>query len=70
MQGMDQSTNVAFAKKTITSVSTVITTALVIIVDILLGYFTFKLFQLGYVPLAVVFILIIATPFFFHAIAT
>ena len=57
---MDQSTNVAFAKKTITSVSTVITTALVIIVDILLGYFTFKLFQLGYVPLAVVFILIIA----------
>ncbi len=58
---MDQTnTNVAFAKKTITSVSTIITTALVIIVDILLGYFTFKLLQLGYIPLSIVFILIIA----------
>jgi len=55
---MDQTnTNVAFAKKTITSVSTIITTALVIIVDILLGYFTFKLLQLGYIPLSIVFIL-------------
>lgn len=54
------SSSKAFAKKTISNISSLITTVLVLVVDVLLGFLTFKLFQLGYIPLAVVFILIIA----------
>ncbi len=48
------------AKKTITSVSSIVTTAIVIIVDALLAYFAYRLADLGYIPLMIVFILIIA----------
>ncbi|MFZ3070618.1 MAG: maltose ABC transporter permease MalF [Anaerolineaceae bacterium] len=50
----------AFAKKTITSVSSIITIIIVVAVDILLGYFAFRLVKLGYIPLAIVFVIIIA----------
>ena len=53
-------TKAQFAKQTMSSVSSIITTAIVLIVDALLGYFTYRLITLGYVPLAIVFILIIA----------
>ncbi|MGV8048855.1 MAG: ABC transporter permease subunit [Anaerolineaceae bacterium] len=54
------SSTAAFAKKAITSISSIITTLIVAIVDILLGYFAFRLVKLGYIPLAVVFACIIA----------
>ena len=53
-------TKAQFAKRTILEVSSFITTIIVLIVDALLGYFTYRLIILGYIPLAVVFILIIA----------
>jgi ABC-type sugar transport system permease subunit len=49
----------AVAKKTVTSVSSIITWGVVLAVDILLGYITFRLASMGYVPLTVVFIIII-----------
>lgn len=53
-------TKTQFAKQTISGLSSIITTAIVLLVDALLGYFTYRLITLGYIPLAVVFILIIA----------
>ena len=53
-------TKAQFAKRTILEVSSFITTIIVLIVDALLGYFTYRLINLGYIPLAIVFILIIA----------
>ncbi len=53
-------TKAQFAKQTISGLSSIITTAIVLLVDALLGYFTYRLITLGYIPLAVVFILIIA----------
>ena len=37
-------TKAQFAKQTMSSVSSIITTAIVLIVDALLGYFTYRLF--------------------------
>jgi len=53
-------TKAQFAKRTISGVSSIITTAIVLIVDALLGYFTYRLIALGYIPLAIIFVLIIA----------
>jgi ABC-type sugar transport system permease subunit len=48
------------AKKTLSSVSSLITTLIVLVVDGLLGYMVYRLAALGYIPLAIVFVLIIA----------
>ena len=47
------------AKQTVTSVSSIITWVIVLAVDALLGYITFRLASMGYIPLTVVFIIII-----------
>jgi ABC-type sugar transport system permease subunit len=47
------------AKKSVNNLSSLLTIGVVIVVDVLLGYFTIRLAQLGYVPLTVIFILII-----------
>ena len=46
-------------KKLLSGISSIFMYIIVIAVDILLGYFTFRLIQLDYIPLAVVFVLII-----------
>ncbi|HOZ38062.1 MAG TPA: ABC transporter permease subunit [Anaerolineaceae bacterium] len=48
-----------FAKKTILGAGNLFTSLIVLIVDIALGYFAFKLFSLGYIPLGICFVLII-----------
>lgn len=47
------------AKKTVMSVSSVITYIIVLAVDLLLGYITYRMASLGYIPLTVVFSIII-----------
>jgi len=47
------------AKKSISSLSSFITTFIIIAVDVLLGYITYQLASMGYIPLTVVFIIII-----------
>lgn len=46
-------------KKTFTSVSSIVTWVIILVVDILLGYITFRLASMGYIPLTVVFTIII-----------
>ncbi len=48
-----------FAKKTIFGAANLLTSLLVLIVDIALAFFAFKLFSLGYIPLGICFVLII-----------
>ncbi len=48
-----------FAKKTILGAGNLLTSLLVLVVDIALGYFAFRLFSLGYIPLGICFVLII-----------
>jgi hypothetical protein len=47
------------AKQAVTSVSSIVTWVIILAVDILLGYITFRLASMGYIPLTVVFIIII-----------
>jgi len=57
-------------KKTVRSFSSVFTTIVIVVVDILLGYFAIRLVSLGYIPLTIIFILIIliiSYSFFFPA---
>ncbi len=49
----------AVAKQTVTSVSSIVTWVIILAVDGLLGYITFRLASMGYIPLTVVFIIII-----------
>lgn len=48
-----------YAKKTIKGAGNLLTFLIVLLVDIALGFFAFKLFSLGYLPLGVCFVLII-----------
>ena len=48
-----------YAKKTIKGAGNLLTFLIVFVVDIALGFFAFKLFSLGYIPLGVCFVLII-----------
>jgi len=48
-----------YAKKTIKGAGNLLTFLIVLIVDVALGFFAFKLFSLGYLPLGVCFVLII-----------
>jgi ABC-type sugar transport system permease subunit len=48
-----------FLKKTFSSLTSVITLVIVLAVDLLLGYITYQLASMGYIPLTVVFIIII-----------
>jgi len=48
-----------FAKKTLFGAGNLLTYLIVLIVDIVLGIFAFKLFSLGYTPLGACFVLII-----------
>jgi len=55
------------AKKSVTSFSSVITYVIILAVDLLLGYITYQLASMGYIPLTVVFsiiILLISAAFF------
>jgi ABC-type sugar transport system permease subunit len=56
------------AKKSVMSVSSIITLIIIIAVDILLGYVTFRLASMGYIPLTIVFsiIIILITLSFLH----
>jgi len=47
------------AKKSVTSLSSIIILGIVIAVDVLLGYFAFRLASLGYIPLTIIFIIIL-----------
>ncbi|MDY6874009.1 MAG: ABC transporter permease subunit [Chloroflexota bacterium] len=46
------------AKQTVSNLSTILTTIIIIVADLLLGYFAFRLARLGYIPLMIVIILI------------
>jgi len=46
------------AKKSVTSLSSIIILGIVLAVDVLLGYFAFQLASLGYIPLTIIFIII------------
>lgn len=48
-----------FDKKTILGAGNLLTSLLVLVVDIALGYIAFRLFSLGYIPLGICFVLII-----------
>ena len=48
-----------FAKKTILGAGNLLTSLIILVVDIALGFFAFKLFSLGYIPLGICFALII-----------
>ena len=48
-----------FANKTIKGVGNLLTFLIILIVDIALGFFAFKLFNFGYTPLGICFVLII-----------
>jgi len=48
-----------FAKKTILGAGNLLTSLLFLVVDIALGYFAFRLFSLGYIPLGRCFVLMI-----------
>jgi len=48
-----------FAKKTIKGAGNLLTFLIILIVDLALGFFAFKLFSLGYTPLGICFVLII-----------
>mgnify|MGYP001161680117 CR=1 FL=1 len=48
-----------FLKKTFSSFTSIITLVIVLAVDLLLGYITYQLASMGYLPLTVVFIIII-----------
>ena len=48
-----------FAKKTILGAGNLLTSLIILVVDIALGFFAFKLFSLGYIPLGICFVLII-----------
>jgi ABC-type sugar transport system permease subunit len=48
-----------FANKTIKGVGNLLTFLIILIVDIALGFFAFKLFSLGYLPLGICFVIII-----------
>jgi len=48
-----------FAKKSILGVGNLLTSLIILVVDIALGFFAFKLFSLGYIPLGICFVLII-----------
>ena len=52
-------TQANFAKRTLSNLSSLATTILVLLVDLSLGWLTFRLLQLGYFPLSIVFIIII-----------
>ena len=48
-----------YAKKTIKGAGNLLTFLIILIVDIALGFFAFKLFSLGYTPLGICFVIII-----------
>ena len=48
-----------YAKKTIKGAGNLLTFLIILIVDIALGFFAFKLFSFGYLPLGICFVLII-----------
>ena len=48
-----------FAKKTILGAGNLLTSLIILVVDIALGFFAFKLFSLGYIPLGICFVIII-----------
>ena len=48
-----------FAKKTILGAGNLFTSLIILVVDVALGFFAFKLFNLGYTPLGICFVLII-----------
>jgi ABC-type sugar transport system permease subunit len=52
-------TQANFAKRTLSNLSSLATTILILLVDFSLGWLTFRLLQLGYFPLSIVFIIII-----------
>jgi ABC-type sugar transport system permease subunit len=52
-------TTSGFANKTIKGVGNLLTFLIILIVDIALGFFAFKLFSLGYLPLGICFVIII-----------
>jgi ABC-type sugar transport system permease subunit len=60
MAGNETPTTTEFTKKTIFGAGNFLTFLIVLIVDIALGFFAFKLFSLGYIPLGVCFVIIIA----------
>ena len=49
-----------FASKTIRSIGQWFGIAVIVVIDLLMAFFAFKLFQMGYVPLGIIFVLIIA----------
>jgi len=49
----------AFAKKTLFGAGNLLTYLIILIVDIALGYFAFRLFSMGYIPLGICFVIII-----------
>lgn len=58
---MENHTNISKSatKELISSISSVLTYIIIIAVDLILGYFTYRLIALDYIPLAIVFVLII-----------
>ncbi|MEL7637952.1 MAG: hypothetical protein AAGU03_09440, partial [Anaerolineaceae bacterium] len=52
-------TTSGFANKTIKGVGNLLTFLIILIVDFALGFFAFKLFSLGYLPLGICFVIII-----------
>ena len=59
MAANDTPTSGEFAKKTILGAGNLLTFLIILIVDIALGFFAFKLFSLGYFPLGICFVIII-----------
>lgn len=49
-----------FASNAISSIGRWFGTALIVVIDLIMAFFAFKLFQMGYIPLGIVFVLIIA----------
>ena len=49
-----------FASKTIGSIGRWFGIAIIVVINLILAFFAFKLFQMGYIPLGIVFLLIIA----------
>ncbi len=49
----------AVAQKSVTNLSSILTIGVVLVADLFLGYFAFKLFSLGYIPLTIIFLIII-----------